>query len=211
MTDQNAPAGWYPDGSGGNRWWDGTQWTEHFQAAQVTAPTPAPTPEPVFPAQFSTAQATQTAPAYSAAPAATATGPKEPVLVSDHISLAALAAASAVLVLIGSLTPWATYGDLSASGTDDGKDGVITLICALLAVGTVAATTFLVAGVPRIVAQWATVVLGLAVVVIAIIDIFDINDTDPLSVGWGLWLVLLAGIAVTVVGVLLALLRGHKH
>jgi hypothetical protein len=24
------PAGWYDDGSGRQRWWDGTQWTEHF-------------------------------------------------------------------------------------------------------------------------------------------------------------------------------------
>lgn len=26
----NAPAGWYDDGSGRQRWWDGSQWTEHF-------------------------------------------------------------------------------------------------------------------------------------------------------------------------------------
>lgn len=25
------PAGWYPDGSGANRWWDGTQWTANVQ------------------------------------------------------------------------------------------------------------------------------------------------------------------------------------
>ena len=30
------PAGWYDDGSGRQRWWDGTQWTEHF--APLTAP-----------------------------------------------------------------------------------------------------------------------------------------------------------------------------
>ncbi len=28
-----APAGWYDDGSGSLRWWDGRQWTEHFQGA----------------------------------------------------------------------------------------------------------------------------------------------------------------------------------
>lgn len=50
MTDStpSTPAGWYPDPSGGtrSRWWDGTQWTEHFhdpyavgvQAAELKAP-----------------------------------------------------------------------------------------------------------------------------------------------------------------------------
>lgn len=31
------PAGWYDDGSGRQRWWDGQQWTEHF-APEVAAP-----------------------------------------------------------------------------------------------------------------------------------------------------------------------------
>lgn len=33
MTDTataNTPAGWYDDGSGRQRWWDGGQWTQHF-------------------------------------------------------------------------------------------------------------------------------------------------------------------------------------
>jgi len=46
-------AGWYPDGQGATRWWDGTAWTEHVQPAegvapsaaeQVAAPAPAPVP-----------------------------------------------------------------------------------------------------------------------------------------------------------------------
>jgi hypothetical protein len=28
------PPGWYPDGQGGQRWWDGNQWTEHTQPGQ---------------------------------------------------------------------------------------------------------------------------------------------------------------------------------
>ncbi|WP_396655053.1 DUF5067 domain-containing protein [Microbacterium sp.] len=32
----STPAGWYDDGSGRQRWWDGTQWTDHFaDAAQA--------------------------------------------------------------------------------------------------------------------------------------------------------------------------------
>ncbi len=27
-----APPGWYPDGAGALRWWDGTRWTGHHQA-----------------------------------------------------------------------------------------------------------------------------------------------------------------------------------
>lgn len=35
------PAGWYDDGQGRQRWWDGTQWTDSYQAAtQPSVPTP---------------------------------------------------------------------------------------------------------------------------------------------------------------------------
>ncbi|MCS3443561.1 DUF2510 domain-containing protein [Microbacterium phyllosphaerae] len=36
------PAGWYDDGSGRQRWWDGTQWTEHF--APIAEPAAPETP-----------------------------------------------------------------------------------------------------------------------------------------------------------------------
>ena len=41
---KNPPAGFYPDGSGAMRWWDGTSWTEHLQA--VVPPAPAELPPP---------------------------------------------------------------------------------------------------------------------------------------------------------------------
>lgn len=41
------PQGWYDDGSGRQRWWDGTAWTEHFAPAAAPAVTPAAaTPHP---------------------------------------------------------------------------------------------------------------------------------------------------------------------
>lgn len=48
----NAAAGWYDDGSGRQRWWDGTQWTEHFAdqqavaAATVTSPVASGSTQP---------------------------------------------------------------------------------------------------------------------------------------------------------------------
>jgi hypothetical protein len=49
MSDPNQPStppGWYPDGQGGQRWWDGSKWTEHTQppaggGAPATPPAPA--------------------------------------------------------------------------------------------------------------------------------------------------------------------------
>lgn len=45
MSDPHQPGvppGWYPDGTGGQRWWDGVGWTDHVQHP--------PAPQPVAPA-----------------------------------------------------------------------------------------------------------------------------------------------------------------
>lgn len=44
MTDGGvSPPGWYPDGYGGMRWWDGARWTQHYVVPQ--APVEAAWPE----------------------------------------------------------------------------------------------------------------------------------------------------------------------
>src|SRR3981081_2553752 len=46
MTTPPTPAGWYPDpdGSGGQRYWDGSAWTEHQAPGIATTPEPSEPP-----------------------------------------------------------------------------------------------------------------------------------------------------------------------
>jgi TM2 domain-containing membrane protein YozV len=70
-----APAGWYPDGNGGQRYWDGSAWTEHTAPAADAAPD-AGSAASVAPK--ATATATLADPA--AAPAPTDAPPKSFIL-----------------------------------------------------------------------------------------------------------------------------------
>jgi hypothetical protein len=45
MTDQPPAAGWYPDSTGRNRWWDGSAWTDRFEDSPAPVPSPPP-PQP---------------------------------------------------------------------------------------------------------------------------------------------------------------------
>ena len=42
MDDIGAPAGWYADGSGRIRWFDGKKWTDHYLDDHRSAPPPPP-------------------------------------------------------------------------------------------------------------------------------------------------------------------------
>ncbi len=109
---------------------------------------------------------------------------------------------AAVVILIGSVLPWATvsslFGSASVNGTDG--DGVITLILAI--------------GIGVLLGLWrrgtaiAATVLGAIVVVVALYDLADVaNVADELgglgdvSPGVGLVLVLLGGLAATAASV----------
>lgn len=119
---------------------------------------------------------------------------------------AAIGVVGAVLVVIGSIGPWATIADSGVGGLDG--DGWITLVLALLA-GGFAAAVFAPAPVARIM-RWLVLPWTLIALLVAVIDIVDISSTSSefsnqfsddvftLSVGWGLWLVL-AGSIITLV------------
>lgn len=47
MTSANTPAGWYDDGSGALRWWDGNTWTEHTQPERSAATADSTSPSDV--------------------------------------------------------------------------------------------------------------------------------------------------------------------
>ena len=77
MSDPtNTPAGWYDDGTGRQRYWDGRQWTEQFAPAEPAAPAaPAAPADPTAPTA-ATSPAPGTEPA--AQPYGSGTEPTQP-------------------------------------------------------------------------------------------------------------------------------------
>jgi hypothetical protein len=94
-------------------------------------------------------------------------------------------------VLIGSFLPWASaFGGLAEKKGTEG-DGVITLVCgiAMLLLGYMWYKSGN--------RNWKIayiVAAGLAAIV-AVIDIADVGGTEGISIGYGLWIVLIGAIA----------------
>ncbi|MFT4260248.1 DUF2510 domain-containing protein [Microbacterium sp.] len=61
------PAGWYDDGSGRQRWWDGNQWTEHFAPVAEDAAATVPDGSATDAAPEETLAPTEILPPYAAA------------------------------------------------------------------------------------------------------------------------------------------------
>lgn len=122
-----------------------------------------------------------------------------------------------VLAIIGCFGAWATFdmgafGHLSVNGygqisgtvsqsPDEVKDGVIVTILAVVAIAF-----GLVRGLGKLAlaAAIVTLVMGLACLAISIYEVSDVNSTEfsgAISVGWGLWLCLVASIGISITGV----------
>lgn len=100
---------------------------------------------------------------------------------------------------IGSFLAWGTVAGFSASGIDGG-DGWITLVAGVV---LAAAGYMAYSGKPLPMwVGWVALIVGAAV---ALINFFDIQGTELVSVGIGMW-IMLAGSALGLVG----LLAGRK-
>lgn len=125
----------------------------------------------------------------------------------------AIVAGAALLVLLGSLLPWATvdtgFGSISVRGTEG--DGVLTLLLALA--GGAAAVAVVMARKPM--AAIGGIVAGGLALLIGAYDFIDLARVSgggglvEASVGFGLWLVLLGSLAMT--GASIAILVLNKQ
>ena len=148
-------------------------------------------------------------------------GPRRPV--SAGLAIAGLACTA--VAAVGSVLPWATVdtsgfgdyglGDISQDGLD--ADGKITIVLALIAAG------FLIAAIvtKRLWTVITTTSIFAVTALIAVADIADVksrfNELDGLSfgfevsVGIGLWVLLLASIAGAIVSFIAIFARPHPN
>jgi hypothetical protein len=116
-----------------------------------------------------------------------------PVAQSSPAALAVPLAGIALLI-IGSIGPWVKVGPVTGDGLS--RDGVITLILAIIAAVFVALARVRKRPVSRI-ALGICAVLALAT---TIYDVIDVTGTDigtfEASVGWGLWLCLVGSLVL---------------
>lgn len=124
---------------------------------------------------------------------------------------------TAVVTIVAAFLPWVTFGDATKMGT--GGDGVFTLILGIVAGGVAVAANLVKTPKQNLafIAAVATIVVGVLVTLVAIVDILDVQSRNSdrgalaealdmqYSVAVGLWLTLIGGLALMVLGVLATL------
>lgn len=98
---------------------------------------------------------------------------------------------AAAALILGAMGPWITLTGLSIAGTSGNLDGHLT---ALVGIVALAALGFFR---ERIIAV-LVIAGGIVATLLALNQVSKINDTQAFSVGWGLWLTLIAAIALVI-------------
>jgi len=128
------PPGWYDDGHGARRWWDGAQWTEHVEsaaAAPAATITDAPAPQAAAATHAATTDAVPStwtpgagasAPAYPGSPAYPAYPPVAPAKKSNlwivWVVLGVLALGAVITAII--VVPMLLVGLFGQGGSSGG-------------------------------------------------------------------------------------------
>ena len=126
----STPAGWYDDGSGRKRWWDGTQWTEHLEPS-----VPAPVSTDVSGEGVSVWPETKGT-AYAPVQAATTVAPKAGGFAIAALVLAIVAFLTGLVPVVGAVLGLAAIGlAIAALVRNQSKGlGITSLVLAGIAV-----------------------------------------------------------------------------
>ncbi len=100
----------------------------------------------------------------------------------------ALLLAGAAGAAAGSAGPWVTLLGAGVSGLEG--DGLITLVLALVAVGTTL----------RGLSRLLPAACGLGIAAVAALDLRDIGDLPIAEPGWGIWLTVAGGVVLLLAG-----------
>jgi hypothetical protein len=126
------PEGWYPDGQGGERWWDGLAWTEHTRplaATEVPASRADGDASRVQAAPFGTSGVFD--PSARASAGQSVIAPTTGGATTFPVPVVAIGV-GALLLAVGAFLPWVTIFFLSISGVD-ARYGLATLAAGLVA------------------------------------------------------------------------------
>lgn len=173
----SAPPGWYPDPSGhGQRWWDGSRWTEHYVVPRPVGPPPPALQQPATPS-----------------PTARDIWPPPEFWV---------ASVALVTLLAGSVGPWVTLSAESivrhVGGLRGDAPGVLTLLAGVTA--GVLLCVWLFQRVPSLAV--AAALMGVVATVVAIQHVADpasgadVPDIVDVSAAWGVWACLVASLVL---------------